>query len=87
MTGWNCPECGESQVLSRREWVSVYNYRSAIKERTRRLVSGLESRGVAVRAGEDARDACLRWAKAGNVGPNYICASCKHPWTAREVPA
>jgi len=50
MTGWNCPECGEVQVCSRSEWVSVYNYRAAIKERTRRLMGSLESRGVAVRA-------------------------------------
>jgi len=87
MTGWNCPECGEVQVCSRSEWVSVYNYRAAIKERTRRLMGSLESRGVAVRADESARDACQRWAQAGTVGPSYICASCKRAFTAREVPA
>jgi len=91
MTGWTCPDCGAGQVCSVFEWAAVYNYYAAISEHGRRLANGLAEYGVAVKPNEDAADACKRWAGQSRdgdlLGPRYICASCKTPWSRREVPA
>ncbi|MFB6163015.1 MAG: hypothetical protein ABEJ86_06220 [Halococcoides sp.] len=86
MTGWPCPECGVEDICSRREFREVYNYRAVVRENPRAFVRRLEAYGVAVRPGESAEDAAIRWVEKGvEGGPELICAYCATPFSRQEV--
>jgi len=84
MTRWTCPACGSDAVCSRREFVSVYNYRAVIDEETDDLARALREYGVRPRPAETATDVCRRWAE-GDDGPTHICVACVTPFARLEV--
>lgn len=85
MTGWPCPNCGQS-VVSLREWAAVFMHRDAIERRgPRTLADDLRSYNVEVRPEETAVEVCRRWASGDTHGPGYVCPSCVRPFERQEV--
>lgn len=82
-----CPKCGADNVLSRTEWVQVYNHRHQIRENPRRLARFLETYQLYPEPHEDAEEFCRRWARGDAGGPELICANCVTPQKRREVPS
>jgi hypothetical protein len=71
MVGWECPDCGDTQVCSQFEFRRIYNYHRIAKDDARTLFTGLQSRGVTLQYQEtdDGEDVvnryatCIQWAQ------------------------
>jgi len=86
VTPFACPHCDAAAVVSRFEWVRVYNWRAQLRERgPAALADALVAAGAAIPPDADAETWVREWAHAESPGPEHICAQCVTPVDRREV--